>query len=198
MADIQGDDIGKNIKEHRSRQGMSLADLGAMVGVSGQAIYQYESGKRSLKTEMVEKIAKALEVPVFILLGSRNLVSGRSKKVSALPLKWSTVLNLRELLAPSGEKDEDIERILQDHDVQLFLYGFFMRLKKLSDTDRFLLMQYLTEIIERDATVDELESVSIVASRLHELNDEGLAHVNRLIEDVSELPRYRKPEEQEE
>jgi len=200
MTGIQGDDIGKNIKDVRNSKGMSLADLGAMVGVSGQAIYQYESGKRSLKFEMIEKIAQALDVPVDSLLGSQNLVSGKSKKVKPLPLKWSAVLNLKELLMPTGKKGEDdeIDVILQDHDVQMFLYGFFMRLKKLGDTDRYMLMQYLTEIIEKDVSVDELESVNIVASRLHALNDEGLAHVNRLIEDASELPRYRKVDQSKE
>ena len=192
MADIHDGDIGVNIREQRKKKCISLADLGVQVGVSGQAIYQYESGKRSIKFDMIEKIANALDVPVETLLGSHTFVSGKSKKVKALPLRWATVLNLKELLLPNGAKDEEMEGILQDHNFQMFLYGLFSKLKKLDETDRYIILQLLNEIVDKDISVDELESINIVTSRLYSLNSEGIAHANRLIEDISELSRYKK------
>lgn len=198
MADIHAEDIGKNIKQLRIEKGIARADLGAIVGVTGQAIYQYESGKRSLKFDMIEKIANALEVPVDTLLGNHNFVSGKSNKVKPLPLKWSTVLNLKELLMPNGKKDDEMEAILQDHDTQMFLYGLFIRLKKLGETDRYILLQLLNGIVDNKLSIDELENISIVTSRLYTLNEDGIIHVNRLIEDVSELSKYRKTDTEQE
>ena len=194
MAEIHAADIGRNIKQLRIEKGIARNDLGASVGVTGQAIYQYESGKRSLKFDMIEKIAAVLDVPVDTLLGDHNFVSGKSNKVKPMPLKWSTVLNLKELLMPSGKKDEEIESMLQDHDMQMFLYGLFVRIKNLGETDRYILLQLLTGIIDNKLSIDELENISIVTSRLYSLNEDGLIHVNRLVEDVSELEKYRKTE----
>ena len=197
MADISGEDIGANIREQRNKKGLSQAELGSMVGTSGQSIYYYELGKRTLKFEMVERIANALEVPIDTLLGSHSFISGKSKKVKSLPLKWATILNLKELLLPDGKEDVKMEGILQDHDVQMFLYGLFVRLKDLNETDRYVFLQLLNELVEKNISIDELETISIVSLRMYLLNEEGLAHVSRLIEDVSELPRYRKTKEME-
>lgn len=191
MADIYGDDIGKNIREIRDGKGITRADLGASVGVTGQAIYQYESGKRALKFEMIEKIATALDVPVDTLLGSQNFVSGKSKKVKPLPLTWATVLNLKDLLLPNNKKDTEMEKILNNYDVQMCLYGLFVKLKKLNETDRYMFLQLINKLIDSNRSIDDLESISIVSSRLYSLNQDGLKHTTHLIEDVSELPKYR-------
>lgn len=194
MLGIHEDDIGKNIKKHRNSKKMSRAGLGELVGVSGQAIYQYESGRRSLKFEMIEKIAKALDVPVDSLLGNYNFVSDRSEKIKPMPIAWSIALKLRELFLPEGEQeiDEEIDAILKSNRTQMFLYGFFMHLKRISENDRAALMHHFNEIIKSDVPLKELQRIEIVAERLHVLNEKGLIHANRLIEDVCELPKYRK------
>jgi len=161
-------------------------------GEPRQSIYYYELGKRSLKFDMVENIADALEVSIDTLLGIHSFVSGKPKKVKPLPLKWAAMLNLKELPMHGGKMNEEMDRILQDHDVQMFLYGLLIRLKKLSETDRFVLIQLLTDTVGKDTSMDELESISIVSSRLRMLNKKGLIYANRLIEDVSDLPRYRR------
>jgi transcriptional regulator with XRE-family HTH domain len=61
-------DIGSLIREERKAQGMTMKELGKAIGVTEQAISQYELGKRPVKYETVEKIVKAfgMSLPVFL------------------------------------------------------------------------------------------------------------------------------------
>jgi putative transcriptional regulator len=61
---------GKTLKEERKRRGLSLGQLGDMVGVSRESIYNYEhNGSASVETAMalVEKLGVDLIKPVEIL-----------------------------------------------------------------------------------------------------------------------------------
>lgn len=61
--------IGENIRKIRKSKKMSGEALGISVGVSPQAILQYERGVREPKKEMLEKIAATLECTVADLYG---------------------------------------------------------------------------------------------------------------------------------
>ena len=61
--------LGEHIREVRERAGMTQAELGKKVGVSGVAIMRYEKGSRQPRFEQLEAIAAALEVPVTALMG---------------------------------------------------------------------------------------------------------------------------------
>ena len=149
---IYEDDIRKNIREQRDSKGMSLAGLGALVGVTGQAIYQYESGRRSLKIAMIEKIAAALDVTLGTLLDSRLPSSSKPGIVKPFPLpqKWSGDKKLKEQRSTVRKKDVDneMEKIIQETDVRKFLCGFFIHVKNLDETNRLRLMRNLQEIVE--------------------------------------------------
>lgn len=60
--------VGNNIKKIRKAKGLTQADLGRKLGISQAAIGQFEKGKTSIKIETIEKISKALDVPVNSLL----------------------------------------------------------------------------------------------------------------------------------
>ena len=61
--------IGDNIRRIRKSKKMSGETLGTSVGVSPQAILQYERGVREPKKEMLEKIATALNCTIADLYG---------------------------------------------------------------------------------------------------------------------------------
>lgn len=60
--------IGDNIKRLRKINGLTQSDLGKKLGITQSAIGQFEKGTSSLKIETIEKIAKALNVPISALL----------------------------------------------------------------------------------------------------------------------------------
>lgn len=60
---------GERIKNMRKNRGITQEELGNRLGVSGSMIAQYETDKRNPKVETLERIASALGVHVFDLLG---------------------------------------------------------------------------------------------------------------------------------
>lgn len=56
--------VGERIREKRRALGISMAELGKILGISAAAVSRYELGQRQIKLEMLKKIAIALNVPV--------------------------------------------------------------------------------------------------------------------------------------
>lgn len=65
--------LSDNMLLIRKKKGLSQADLGKMIGTSGDVIGRYERGDISPSVEVVSKIADALEVSVDYLLGKTNM-----------------------------------------------------------------------------------------------------------------------------
>lgn len=55
---------GKMIREERKKAGLTQGELGERLGVSGASIGQYETGIRKPKIETLNRIAKALCIPI--------------------------------------------------------------------------------------------------------------------------------------
>lgn len=53
---------GEMIRRERKKKGLSMKKLGSMIGVSEQAISQYERGLRRIPLEIILKISDSLEV----------------------------------------------------------------------------------------------------------------------------------------
>jgi DNA-binding XRE family transcriptional regulator len=51
--------VAKGLKSHRVRLGLSAADFGKLVGVSGKSVYGWESGSSIPRREQLAKIAAA-------------------------------------------------------------------------------------------------------------------------------------------
>lgn len=66
------DNVGDNIRKIRKLRGLTLKELGNMLGVSETNIRAYESGKRNPKYETIKRFASALEVDVSALRGYKE------------------------------------------------------------------------------------------------------------------------------
>lgn len=62
--------VGENIRRIRQERGLTLKQLGEMVGVSEAYIRAYESGRRNPKLKSLETLAQALAVNVEVLTNS--------------------------------------------------------------------------------------------------------------------------------
>lgn len=60
--------IGENIKEARIHAGLTQKQLGERLGITSQSIAQWETGRREPKTETLQRIAAALDIPWYKLL----------------------------------------------------------------------------------------------------------------------------------
>lgn len=61
--------IGKNIKRIRKEKGMTQKQLGELCGINEANVRKYELGKANPKLETVNKIASALGVTAFDIMG---------------------------------------------------------------------------------------------------------------------------------
>lgn len=61
--------LGEQIQKIRKRAGLTQAELGRRLGVSGSMVGQWEGNHRAPKYETIARIAKALDVTVEYLFG---------------------------------------------------------------------------------------------------------------------------------
>lgn len=61
--------VGENIKQIRKQKGLTQKSLGELLSISEGMIRQYELGIRKPKIETIEKIASALQISPFELMG---------------------------------------------------------------------------------------------------------------------------------
>lgn len=96
-------DFGDNMMLIRKKKGLSQADLGKMIGTSGDVIGRYERGDITPSIEVVSKIADALEVSLDYLIGKTKMqldkqTLKRLEDISKLPEEnKSFVLNLIDM-----------------------------------------------------------------------------------------------------
>lgn len=65
--------LGDNMMLLRKKKGFSQAELGKLIGTSGDVVGRYERGDISPSIEVVAKIADALEVSIDYLIGKTKM-----------------------------------------------------------------------------------------------------------------------------
>lgn len=64
------EEVGYRIFKARSEKGITLKELGDLIGIAESTAQRYEKGKiKSLDIEMIKRIAKALNVTILIKNG---------------------------------------------------------------------------------------------------------------------------------
>ncbi len=61
--------IGQNIKKELERRGLSQKELCIMTGISESAMSKYLAKEGALRSDILTKIARALDVSVYMLMG---------------------------------------------------------------------------------------------------------------------------------
>lgn len=95
--------FGDNMMLTRKKKGLSQADLGKMIGTSGDVIGRYERGDITPSIDVVVKVADALEVSVDYLIGKTKMqldkqAVKRLEDISNLPEENKNfVLNLIDM-----------------------------------------------------------------------------------------------------
>ena len=128
--------ICENIRKIRKQKGLTLKQLGSKIGVSEQAVGQYERGDRKLKAEMLPKIAAALDVDILELTTTSNIIKELDlniNKVFAKNTDGSIEFNL----------EPPIEQTFSDDNGVSFLRGYIRYVSEKND-----ILLYSNEIDE--------------------------------------------------
>lgn len=96
---VDYEEIGQNVKLHRTRKRLKQAELAELVGVSTQHISHIECGRTKLSLAVLIQLSEALSVDLYDLLGSNiqtrpileseyaNMLNGASQAQRALCLE---------------------------------------------------------------------------------------------------------------
>lgn len=100
-------EIGEAIRKRRKELGLSQEQLSERVGVSYQQIQRYENGSNMLNVETVQRIARALSMPVttfFETETSRANVAAEPETIYASKEEKTLLRNFRDLTAGADKK----------------------------------------------------------------------------------------------
>ena len=80
--------LGSRVRERRQARGLSVADLGDAVGISGEWIRRIERGTGRPSLETIEDISHALGIPIVALFAGDD-AGGRFERLRLITDKLS-------------------------------------------------------------------------------------------------------------
>ena len=66
------ENVGANIRKYREMMGLSQKRLGLLLGLSDKAISAYESDRTLPPVETLYRIARQLDIPIYLLINDDN------------------------------------------------------------------------------------------------------------------------------
>lgn len=135
---------GELIRKYRKAKKMTMKELGKIVGVSEQAISQYERGLRNVNLETLIKISNALNVSV-------NTLSEKQSTVSQEILKNEFIdkgVSLDDIAKESGVPICEIKSLYENSNLHT-MDTYFKLFKYLGLDD-----EYIMKIIVEDSRID--------------------------------------------
>ena len=105
---------GKNILEARKNAGLTMEELGKIVGVSRATIKRYESGEiANIPDDKIEKIAKATKVSEAFLMGWDTLKKENAAFHARILKDAELQKMIKDFLALDNNDKELIKNMIQ-------------------------------------------------------------------------------------
>lgn len=189
---------GEKIKAAREKAGFTQAELASKLGIPYQSIGQWERGLRKPKWETLEKIAEALQIPVYELIeggfGALDPVLPPNMKGANLDGAkidknfLSSMLSLLSFLPrDSTEYSRSKENILSLAKSSGLLVYAQAILQKIEDNTLNGLY-----FLSSDYTESSKDKLLLAFDRLNETGQKKAAD---LVEDLAKIPDYQKSSE---
>lgn len=71
--------FSERLKNFREQKNLTQEELASLSGISARSIQRYENGTNRPRVEAAEKIAKALDIQVDVLLGTNDMLVAEAK-----------------------------------------------------------------------------------------------------------------------
>ena len=167
--------IGNTMRNIRKEKRMTLQQIADAMGCSPQLISQYESGKRQPKLETKKKIATALNVPLYELMGFDGSI-----QVNPNPEIERLDTEIEELI----KRQASGENLTKEERKKIFDY--------IERTKESFFRNH--ESVESIKNVIEGLGENVLLSDYRELNVSGKTEAQKRIHELTEIPRYTKPD----
>ena len=154
--------IGERIKAARKKAGLTQKQLGEKMGISYQAVAQWENDLRNPKIETLRAIANALGVPVSDLTGTVNEIASRMDQQALQP---------NQLLKQPPQTD-------------------FQERRRWAEL--LLTIDQMSEEADRWDAVNQEQAQAEISAALAQLNPTGQREAARRGKELTFIPEYRK------
>lgn len=117
--------IGENIRRIRKSKGLTMKELGSIIGISEQGVGNYERGDREPGIDMMNKIAEALDASVNELIGAPERENDSIENLSRLAkVELSKIVGSESLNDLTKETllllDSQINQLVRQYDNKTF------------------------------------------------------------------------------
>jgi transcriptional regulator with XRE-family HTH domain len=170
--------VAKNIKNARTKKNMTQLELADMVGVSYQAVSNWERGNSMPDIAKITDIAKALDISVSELLGEDNGSDAIVKVIekSEEPLSSEELATVAPILPPKN-LEEEINKTYNEKKLNI---------NALLELAPFLDDEYLDELIKKEEVSDINDIVKLAPFLSDETLDDyvekiGVTEINSLV-----------------
>lgn len=183
--------VGKNIKAARAKKNMTQLELADIIGVSYQAVSNWERGNTMPDITKIPDIAKALEIKIEDILGDEESSRAVSKVVEENnePLTTEEITDIAPILPPQTIKENinntetkeklNIKALVglapfldEDYFDDLVKEIDVSQIKELVPLAPFLSDEALTEIVRKLGTTDAKDIVAFAPFLPEEVLDE--------------------------
>lgn len=100
--------IGERLKELRTGEGLTQAQLASEAGVSMTVISNIERGYSGAKSSVIDKIAAYFNVPADYLMGRTNIRFQSSRKATVFSERLSALMEVHHINAEALSRSTDI------------------------------------------------------------------------------------------
>lgn len=174
--------MGKRIKEARTKEGLTQAQLAELCGLATITIQQYERDKRQPRRDQLEVIAQNLNVTTGYLWGIDD-INAKAILDAMKNGDYRTAEDLMDLPVGSigpvdNEDQEELEYQLREelHTKELVLNKLRIYFK--SKYDKLTDQDYL--------------SIKSLIDAFSQLNPDGQVKALERVEELTEIPKYKK------
>lgn len=170
--------FSENLKNIRKQRGMTQKELAELLNVSVMTIRRLEAGTRVPKLITVEKLSKALEVdPTELMFGDDVYIKTAEKFMEAEQNQFSGYCNL-----------DDIESI----------YNLQAELKNRIKTEGIQKIRNETfNVAASNNQTYEEDNYKKLIENYNKLNTLGKDEAIKRVEELTEIPKYTTPDEEE-
>lgn len=200
---MQDKTIGQRIREERKRQGLTMAQLGEKMGISGSLVGRYERGEENPKMETVVRFADALGILVSGLYSDpeeahdveQRLINSSSESFQARLLRAIEDLGV-EIDYEEYVLSENFGEHLRVEAKNKLRDEFLPRIAKFYDIPEEVLKENFGEFQEcHDFDMEEMADFSEAGQQailiLEALNEAGQAAALRHLQELAQIPAYQ-------
>lgn len=174
---------GQLIQQARKKAGLSQKQLGQKLGLSASMIGQWENDLRNPKSKTLQRIATALNVPIYDLMDDYSPIVRELR---------NGAITLEQLAAELGVPKE---RILELLNLEIDDPDFLKEVKKVAlklsmqEENVIKLKEYVKKrFAEAEAWKTRLDEIG---QDLGKLNDEGQVEAVKRVKELTEIEKYK-------